>query len=51
MHTVGHGIWKENWKTCKMRHKHSLTCNMEGNTQKRGKLEMHSVGPRISREN
>ena len=34
-----------------MRQKHSLTWNMARNTQKRGKLEMHSVGPRIWREN
>ena len=34
-----------------MRHKHSLIWNMAGNTPKPGKLEMHSVGPGIWREN
>jgi len=47
MHTIGHGIWQENRKTWKMRHKQTLTWNMAGNTQKRGKLEMHTVGPGI----
>ena len=28
MHTVGPGLWQENWKTWKMRHKHYLTWNM-----------------------
>ena len=28
-----------------MRHKHCLTWNMEKNTQKCGKREMHAVGP------
>ena len=31
-----------------MTHKQTLTWNMAGNTQKRGKLEMHTVGPGIS---
>ena len=44
MHTVAHGIWRENLKTWKMRQKHSLTWNMARNTQKRGKLEMHTIG-------
>ena len=30
-----------------MRHKHSLTWNMARNTQKRGKLEIHTLGPGI----
>ena len=33
-----------------MRNKHSLIWNMVGNTQKRGKLEMHTVGPGVLRE-
>jgi hypothetical protein len=31
---VGPGIWRENWKTWKMRHKHNLNLNMARNTQK-----------------
>ena len=34
-----------------MRHKQTLILNMAGNTQKRGKLEMHNEGPGIWREN
>ena len=37
MHTVVPGIWKENWKTLKMRHKHCMTWNVRRNTEKRGK--------------
>jgi hypothetical protein len=37
MQTVGPGIWQDNWKIFKMRHKHSMTWNMERNTEKLGK--------------
>ena len=47
MHTVGHVICQETSKKWKMRYKNSLTLNMAGNTQKRGKLEMHNVGSGI----
>jgi hypothetical protein len=34
-----------------MRHKHSMTWNMERNTEKLGKWEMHTVKPEIWQEN
>ena len=43
MHTVGTGIWQENWKTCKMRHKHCINWNMSRNTDNGRKWEMHNV--------
>ena len=41
IHTVGPGLWQENWKTWKMRHKRFIIWNMVKNTQKRKKLEKH----------
>ena len=34
MQTVGHGIWRENRKRWKMRHKHFTTWNVVRNTEK-----------------
>ena len=50
IHSVGTGIWWENWKTWKMRHKHCLTWNMARNNEKVREWEMHSLGPGIWRE-
>jgi hypothetical protein len=50
MHTVAHGIWRENLKTWKMRHNHCMTWNMVRNTEKQKKCDMHTVGPGIWRE-
>ena len=50
MHTVGHVICQETWKNGKWDTK-TLTLSMAGNTQNRGKLEMHNVGSGISWEN
>ena len=36
-HTVGLGIWRENLKRWKMRHKHGMTWIMARNTEKREK--------------
>jgi hypothetical protein len=44
MHNVVPDYGKNTEKTCKLRHKHSLTWNMERNTKKVGKCEMHTVG-------
>ena len=38
MHTVGPGIWRENWKSLKMRNTHFRTWNMERKTEKGGKF-------------
>jgi len=46
----GHGLWRKNWKTWKMRHKHCMTWNMARNTEKCEKWEMHSVGSGIFQE-
>ena len=50
-HTIGYGIWLENWNTSKIRNTQCFTWNMERNTQKRGKWEMHIIGPGVCREN
>ena len=42
---------EKHWKLWKMRHKKSLIWSVAGSTQKRGKWEMHTVGPVICREN
>ena len=34
LQTVGHGIWRENTKRWKMRHKHFTTWNVVRNTEK-----------------
>jgi hypothetical protein len=47
MHTVGTGVWQENWKSWKMRNTHCRTWNMVRNTEKREKWEMHTVGPGV----
>ena len=39
--------WRETLKMWEMRHKYCRTWNMAGNTEKRGKREMHTVGPGI----
>ena len=49
MHTLGTGMWHENWKSWKMRNTHSKKWNMLRNT-KNGKWEMHTVGSEIWRE-
>ena len=38
MHTVGPGIWRENWKSQKMRNTHFRTWNMARKTEKGGKF-------------
>ena len=38
MHTVGPGIWRENWKSQKMRNTHFKKWNMERKTDKGGKF-------------
>ena len=50
MHTLGSGVWRENGKTWKMRHKYSMTSHMARNIQKHGKSEMHTVGPGVWQE-
>ena len=44
-HTGVPGIWQENWKMWKMRMTHGRIGNIGTNTEKRGKLKMHTVGP------
>ena len=44
LHTVGPGLWRENWKTWKMRWKHCMNWNMVRNTEKGWKWEMQTVG-------
>ena len=39
MHTVGTGIWRENWKLRKMRITHFRMWNMARKTEKAGKWE------------
>ena len=51
MHTAGLGIWRENWKTWNIENKHSMTWNMARNTEKSGKWETQTLGPRLWREN
>ena len=36
MHTIGPGIWRENWKSRKIRNTHFRTWNMARNTEKGG---------------
>jgi hypothetical protein len=38
MHTVGPGIWRENWKSRKMRNMHFRSWNMARKTEKGGKI-------------
>jgi hypothetical protein len=38
MHTVGPGIWRENWKSRKMRNTHFRTWNMARKTERVGKF-------------
>ena len=38
MHTVGTGIWRENWKSEKIRNTHFKMWNMERKTEKRCKI-------------
>ena len=45
MHTVGPGIWRENWKIWKMRNTEYRKWNILRNTQNRRKWEIHNVGP------
>ena len=47
MHTVGPGIWREKWKTWKLRNAHCKTWIMVWNSEKRSKLEMNTVWPGI----
>ena len=49
-HSVGTGIWRENWHTRKMRNSHGRAWNMARNTEKRVKWETHSVGHGIRQE-
>ena len=44
------GVWRENRKSWKKRNTQGRTSNMVRNAQKRGKREMHTVGPGIWRE-
>jgi hypothetical protein len=50
MHIAGPGIWQENWKTWKTRHKNCLTLNMVRNTEKGWKWQMHTLGLEMSQE-
>ena len=47
MHTVEPGIWRENRKSWKMRNTHGRTWNFARNSQKPGKLQMHTLGCEI----
>ena len=38
MHTAGPGIWRENWKSRKMRNMHFRSWNMAKKTEKGGKV-------------
>jgi len=49
MHTVGHGIWRENWKTRKMRHTNSRIWIWR-EPEKCGKWDTNTVGLWIWRE-
>ena len=40
MHSVGPGVWPENWKSWKMRNTNCRKWNMERNTEKREKWEI-----------
>ena len=44
MHTVGTGIWLENWISRKMRNTHFRKWNMARKTEKGGNLELYTVG-------
>ena len=44
MHTVGPGIWRENWKSRKIRNKHFRTWNMRVKLKKLENLEMTTIG-------
>ena len=41
------GLWLENSKKCKMRHKHCLAWNMARTTEKSGKWNTNTVRPGI----
>ena len=45
------GLWQENWKMWKMKHKHNLTCNMARNTHKLRKWVMQTIGTVVWHEN
>ena len=49
MHTVGPGIWRETFKTWKMRNAHCRTGNM-ARTEKNVKKETNTICPGIWRE-
>jgi hypothetical protein len=48
---VGPGLWRENRKTWKMRHKHCRTWNIVRNPEKHKKMKMHFLGLGLLREN
>jgi hypothetical protein len=45
MHTVGHGIWQENWISPKMRNTHFQIWNMARKTEKGGKFRIVHCRP------
>ena len=47
MSTVGHGIWQENRKTLENKKNPLDDLKKDEITEKRGKWEMHIVGPGI----
>ena len=51
MHTEGPGIWRENWKSRKMRNTHFRTWNMQGKLKNVENLETSTVGHVIWQEN
>ena len=51
MHSVGHGIWWENWKSRKMRNTHFRTWNMARKTEKAENFGLSAVGHGIWQEN
>ena len=50
MQTVGPGLWRENRKTWKTRHKHCMTLNLVRNTEKLEKRKRHNAGFEIWQE-
>ena len=51
MHTEETGIWREEWKSRKMRNTHFRTWNMASKTEKGGIFDMTTVGRGIWQEN
>ena len=47
LHTVGPGIWRENWKMRKMRNSNCKSLHMVRNTEKHAKWKIHNVRPGI----